>query len=319
MSGEGAAAAMNFSVVLPNHLLAGTVNSEPALVVLARAAEAAGFAGVCVTDHPCPTGRWLDRGGHTAPDPFTALGFIAGATSRVLLHTSILVMPYRNPFITARAGSSLDVFSGGRLILGVGVGYLKGEYKALGADFDRRNELTDEYLTALTAAWTEDEFAFEGTGYSARGNRILPRPIQQPHPPIWVGGNSRRAIRRAVRYGDAWCPFHLPAESPVAQTARTAAMGGSDALRSGIAYLRECVDELGRERPIRIALDSFTSAPDADTFDALAGLSELGVSWVTVHVSGSTVSQWCDGAQRFAEDIIAHFRREAGAVSGRET
>src|SRR6202012_313545 len=136
---------------------------------VSQAAERAGFYGGNVTDHPCPTGRRLDAGGPYSPDPFVMLSFVAAATKKLTLHTGILVLPYRNPFITARAVATLDVFSGGRVTLGVGAGYLKGEYKALGVDFERRNEIMDEYLQALKAAWTADEFTFQGTGYEALG------------------------------------------------------------------------------------------------------------------------------------------------------
>ena len=131
------------------------------------------------------------------------LSLVAAHTTTLRLQTGILVLPYRNPFTVARAVATLDVFSGGRVSLGVGAGYLKGEYKALGVDFERRNEIMDEYLKALKAAWTGDDFDFEGENYSARGNRIRPAPLQRPHPPLLIGGNARRAIRRAVELGDA--------------------------------------------------------------------------------------------------------------------
>jgi alkanesulfonate monooxygenase SsuD/methylene tetrahydromethanopterin reductase-like flavin-dependent oxidoreductase (luciferase family) len=148
-----------------------------AVVEVGATMERAGFSGCNVTDHPCPSGKWLDAGGHYAQDPFVMLSLVATATRTVRLQTGILVLPYRNPFITARAVATLDVFSGGRVTLGIGAGYLKGEYFALGVDFERRNEIVDEYIGALKAAWTQDEFSYKGTGYEARGSRILPRPL----------------------------------------------------------------------------------------------------------------------------------------------
>jgi probable F420-dependent oxidoreductase len=162
---------------------------------IATLLERLGFEGACATDHPCPTGRWLDAGGHYAQDPFVMLSFVAAATRKLRLHTGILVLPYRNPFITARAIATLDVFSGGRVTVGVGAGYLKGEYRALGVDFDRRNELMDEYIRAIKAAWTSDEFTFEGSGYQALGNRILPRPSQKPHRCVPVSSGQSRSAR----------------------------------------------------------------------------------------------------------------------------
>ena len=170
---------------------------------IARAVEEAGFYAGCVTDHPVPSARWLDNGGHYAQDPFVMLSMLGAVTTTLRLQTNILVLPYRNPFITARAVSSLDHFTNGRVILGLGAGYMKAEYKALGVDFDRRNDIMDEYLQAMKLAWTGEDFTFEGTGFTALGNRMLPRPAQAPNPPLLIGGNSKRALRRTVEFGDA--------------------------------------------------------------------------------------------------------------------
>ncbi|MDB5446468.1 MAG: class F420-dependent oxidoreductase, partial [Phenylobacterium sp.] len=221
---------MKVTAVLPfDQVTPGEFLTAEAVVEISQTVERAGFEGGAVTDHPVPTGRWLDAGGHHAQDPFVMLALVGAATKTLKLHTSIIVVPYRNPFIMARAVSTLDVCTGGRTVLGVGAGYLKGEYFAVGADFDNRNDLTDEYIAAMKAAWGSEEFSFEGTGYQARGARILPLPLQRPHPPIWVGGNSKRAIRRAVQHGDYWSPFHSGA-GPVAATARTTAIASEDDL-----------------------------------------------------------------------------------------
>jgi alkanesulfonate monooxygenase SsuD/methylene tetrahydromethanopterin reductase-like flavin-dependent oxidoreductase (luciferase family) len=118
--------------------------SAEAIAEISRAAERAGFNAGCDTDHPVPTGRWLDAGGHHAQDPFVILTFVAAATRTLRLQTGILVLPYRHPFITARAVATLDFVSNGRVTLGLGAGYLKGEYKALGVDFERRNDIMEE-------------------------------------------------------------------------------------------------------------------------------------------------------------------------------
>ncbi|HEY8385732.1 MAG TPA: TIGR03619 family F420-dependent LLM class oxidoreductase, partial [Porticoccaceae bacterium] len=186
---------MEINVTLPfdNIQRADQFMVPEAVVEIAQLLERLGFSGGNVTDHPCPTGRWLDAGGHHAQDPFVMLSFVAAATRTFKLQTGILVLPYRNPFITARAVASLDRFSGGRLTLGLGAGYLKGEYRALGVDFDRRNDLMDEYLRALKTALSEEEFSFQGSWYEAKGNRVQPGAVQRPHPPLLVGGNSPRA------------------------------------------------------------------------------------------------------------------------------
>jgi len=228
------------------------------------------------------------------------------------LQTAILVLPYRNPFLVARAIASLDVFSGGRTVVGVGAGYMKGEYRALGVDFDRRNELTDEYLAALKAAWGSEEFTFKGSGYEALGNRILPGPLQKPHPPLWIGGNSKRAIRRAVEFGDAWSPFHTSATVGTTTT-RTAAMADELDLAAGIAYLRAHAEKVERPAP-SVALDSMKSPTDTwnaqALLDQIGRLEDLGVSWVTVHIEGQTRNEWCDNAERFGAEIISRAASE---------
>jgi probable F420-dependent oxidoreductase len=278
-----------------------------AVTEIATLVERVGFDGGNVTDHPCPSGRWIDSGGHYAQDPFVMLSFVAAATRRLRLQTGILVLPYRNPFITARAVATLDVFSGGRVSLGLGAGYLKGEYFALGADFERRNDIMDEYILAMKAAWSGGEFSFKGTGYEARGARILPAPLQKPHPPLLIGGNSHRAIRRAVDMGDAWCPFFT--SGPVSTTSRTASMTGESDLVEGIRYLREHCEKVGREHPPEIILSSITSTGEKlhgqALVDKIGRLRELGVTGAAVSGEGKTRAQWCDYAARIAAEVLA--------------
>jgi len=278
-----------------------------AVVEVAQTAERVGFYGGNVTDHPCPTGRWLDAGGHYAQDPFVMLSFVAAATKKLTLHTGILVLPYRNPFITARSVATLDVFSGGRVTLGVGAGYLKGEYRALGVDFERRNDIMDEYMRALKAALSGEEFTFKGTGYEALGNRIQPGPIQKPHPPLLVGGNSKRAIRRAAELGDSWCPFFTPQQ--VSSTSRTAEMSDDEDLAEGIKYLHEHCEKIGREEPPTLVLSSISSLSDNDDaaamIDKIGALKELGAVGAAVHLVGRTRAEWCDNAERFGADVLA--------------
>jgi probable F420-dependent oxidoreductase len=280
------------------------------VVEIGLALERADFDGGNVTDHPCPTGRWLDAGGHHAQDPFVLLSFVAAATRRLRLQTGILVVPYRNPFITARAVATLDVFSGGRVSLGVGTGYLKGEYFALGADFERRNDVFDEYIRALKIAWSGEEFAFTGSGYEARGCRILPAPVQKPHPPLLIGGNSRRAIRRAVELGDAWYPFATA--GPVSKTSRTTAMSTEHDFVAGIRYLHEHCEKVGRERPPEIILAGVPGAGEGFHAEALletiGRFQELGVTGVAIHIDGGTRAEWCDNAARYGNEVIAKLR-----------
>jgi probable F420-dependent oxidoreductase len=300
---------MKINVTLPFDNIANPEEflHPQAVTQIGSVLERAGFNGGNVTDHPCPTGRWLDGGGHFAQDPFVILSLLAQATTKLRLQTGILVLPYRNPFITARAVATLDVFSRGRVTLGLGAGYLKGEYFALGVDFERRNEIVDEYIKAMKAAWTADEFSFKGTGYEARGSRILPRPVQKPHPPLLIGGNSHRAIRRAVELGDAWYPFFTA--GPLNATARTAAMSGENDVVEGMRYLREYCGTFGRERPPEVILSSLTSPgeklnPQA-LIDRISRYREMGITGAALHVDGKTRAEWCDNVERVGAEVLA--------------
>lgn len=278
-----------------------------AVVEIATLLERLGFSGGNVTDHPVPSSRWLDAGGHYAQDPFVMLALIAANTAKLHLQTGILVLPYRNPFIVARSVASLDAFSKGRVILGIGAGYLKAEYHALGADFDRRNEIMDEYILAMKAAWSGEDFTFEGTGYKALGNRMRPAPARKPHPPILVGGNSKRAIRRAAELGDAWYPFFTPA-GPLSTTARTASMGDDMDLEAGIKYLKEHCEKIGRAS-CDVVLGGLTHPGEKWTapamIDRIGRYKEIGIKGCAIHLEGHTRREYCDNAERFAADVLA--------------
>ncbi len=281
--------------------------SQAAVLECAHAAEDAGFTSGTVTDHPIPSYRWLDNGGHYAQDPFVMLSMVASVTTRLKLQTNIVVLPYRNPFIVARAVSSLDVFSGGRFIFGMGAGYLKPEYKALGVDFDTRNDLMDEYIKAMKLAWTGEDFAFEGTGYTAVGNRMLPVPVQKPHPPLLIGGNSKRALRRTAELGDAWHPFFVP--KMVTDTARTANIESDEDILAAIAYIHEHCDKIGRKvYPDVICSGTFSMQgkwSSQEAIDNFSHLRDLGMIGSGAGVITDSRSEWCDNVRRFGEEVIA--------------
>lgn len=273
----------------------------------AAAAEKAGFHAGAVTDHPIPSYRWLDNGGHYAQDPFVMLSLVAAVTTNLMVQSNIIVLPYRNPFITARAVSSLDRFSNGRVLLGMGAGYLKPEFKALGVDFDSRNDLMDEYLVAMKMAWTGEDFSFEGTGYTAVGNRMLPTPKQKPHPPLLIGGNSKRALRRTVEHGDAWHPFIVP--KMVTDTARTAAISGVEDLVEAMNYMAEHSAKIGRETPPHVICSSTVQIKQGfsaqEALDSYGSFHAIGVAGSGAGVQAETRSEWCDLIQQFGEEVIA--------------
>jgi probable F420-dependent oxidoreductase len=140
-------------------------------------------------------------------DPVVAFAFLAARTRTVRLGTGIIILPQRNPLVLAKELASLDVLSGGRLIFGVGIGYLKPEFDALGIPFDDKGPRTIDYLQAMRAIWSQPQPAYRGKRFSFGGVQALPRPVQQPHPPIVFGGMTPSAFRRAVRHGNGWYGF----------------------------------------------------------------------------------------------------------------
>jgi probable F420-dependent oxidoreductase len=298
---------MRFSVELPTQRVGAGDEfvSAAAIAAVARGAEEAGFSACFVTDHPFPGKVWLDAGGHHTLDPFVALSFAAAATSVLRVQTHILVLPYRNPFLIAKAAASLDVLSGGRLILGVAAGYLESEFAALGGDFGGRDEVADQSLAAMVRAWSGEPVTMDGVGFRARDNVMLPQPLQRPHPPLWIGGNSKRAIRRAVEHGDGWVPFPNPA--PLARFSRTAVLVSPADLAERIAYAREYAVATGRERPLEVcyAIGTGRAATTQQIIEAVGVWARLGVGWLTVAVPGRTRAEYCDGLRRFGAEVIA--------------
>ncbi len=280
---------------------------------LARALEDAGFDAGYMTEHPFPPDSWLRAGGHHALDPFVALAVAAAATQRLRLHTNVLVLPYRNPFLTAKAVATLDVVSGGRLILGVAAGYLEGEFHALGADFERRNPVSDDALLAMKRAWAGEGVERDGPGYRATGNRMLPAPLQQPHPPIWIGGNSRAAIRRAAEHGQGWSPF--PVSARFGRQTRTAPLESIDQLAARIRELRDHARGLGRGELLDVNFVPFglpmnpARLPDPDAFcEQVLRLSEIGVSWLSIGLPCPSRAGYREQAARFGEQVIARIQ-----------
>jgi probable F420-dependent oxidoreductase len=174
-----------------------------------RFAEDAGFDLAMMSDHVAPTPDVAEIYPPPFYDPFTTLAWLGAATERLLLGTTVAVLPYRHPLLVARMAATIDQFTGGRFILGAGIGWSEPEYTALGVPFARRGAITDEYLAAIVAAWTGDIVSAEGRFVAYRDVATGPRPARTPHAPIWVGGSSPAAIRRAARFGDAWHPINV--------------------------------------------------------------------------------------------------------------
>ncbi len=301
---------MQFSIGLPTMQvdLVDEFLTASAIAEMARCAEANGFAACFVTDHPAPDQRWLETGGHHALDPLVALSFAAAATTTLRVQTHIFVLAYRNPLLAAKGVLTLDVLSGGRLTLGVAAGYLRSEFNALGVDYDERNDLVDEAIDVLKRVLADDAVAFEGRHFRSRGTTMRPRPVQRPHPPIWVGGNSKRAIRRAVETAQGWCPFPNPAAaSPAVKTPKLETIGE---LTERITYAREYAAEIGRTEPFDICVSPMARTLSSDNgsypdySEGIAALEALGVTWVPVDIAAATRAEWISGVERFAAAVM---------------
>src|SRR5262245_24398475 len=219
---------MYFGLSLPHFR---QVASPEAIRRVAQRAEHLGYDGIWVSDHIVIPHSAAERLGSMFYEPLTVLGFAAACTSKVRLGTTVLILPYRNPVVTAKALATLDVLSGGRVTAGMAVGWTEDEFKALGVPFRERGALSDEYIKAFKALWTQDKPAFQGNYVRFEHIAFEPKPVQQPHIPIWIGGNSRRAIRRAVAHGDCWHPTR-----PLVQD-----------VKAGVAYAREVCRQRQRD------------------------------------------------------------------------
>ena len=178
----------------------------------AQFAEALGLHLLMTADHVALTPEVQER--YPAPyyEAFTNLAWLAGQTQKIKLGTSVIVVPYRDPIHLAHLTGNLDQLSGGRLVLGVGVGWSETEFEAFRLPFRKRGAMTDDYLAALMTLWSGGVASHEGEFVSFKEVEVAPRPAQDPHPPIWVGGSSTPALRRAVRFGQAWHPIHFQME-----------------------------------------------------------------------------------------------------------
>jgi probable F420-dependent oxidoreductase len=269
---------------------------------LAVAAEAAGWRGFAFTEHPVPGARWLSAGGHQALDPFVALGHVAAVTTELRLLTNLAVAPYRNPFLLAKAAATVDKLSNGRMVLGTGTGYLKGEFRALGVDFDERNRLFDEMLDVLALHWSGEPFSYAGSHFDAREVIGLPRPVQQPIP-IWIGGNSRLTQRRVAARAQGWLP--LLSYTDISATTRTPNIGSIEELATRIDALRAEAGSRAASLDIAAAYtDTAIERPSDDVTrhqDVFARLAAAGVTWAIVAAPKADARAFIDA---FAEHYI---------------
>ena len=224
---------VEYSFRLPNADYLGFPATAEAIVQTAVKAEELGFDALFVNDHVIVDDSPRSESWRNVYDPLMVLSYVAARTSRVMLGTSVLIMPYRNPIVTAKMLATLDRMSGGRAIAGVGSGWNEAEYNALGVPFRQRGSRTDEYLRIWQACWKPGPTSFHGRFFSFDDMHVNPKPLQQPHPPLWIGGSSQASLRRAAHFGQVWQPTPTPLVTLV----------------SNQSYLKDYCAEIEREEP----------------------------------------------------------------------
>jgi len=239
---------MKYGFTLPGR---GHLATPERLGIIARKGEEFGFDTLLTGDHILVPknissvypytegGEFPGSGSGESMEQITLLSYIAGQTSKIRLVTSVLIVPHRNPLIAAKSLATLDLLSEGRLVVGVGVGWMREEFQALGLPpFEERGAVTDEYIRAFKVLWTEDDPHFQGKYISFDDISFLPKPVQKPHPPIWVGGESRPALRRTAELADGWYPLGSNPTFP---------MGTPEQLKAGMERLAGYAERFGRD------------------------------------------------------------------------
>jgi probable F420-dependent oxidoreductase len=288
---------------------------------LAQRAESLGFDSAWVSDHIilprsvdsfypyASDGVATFRPDEDYYEPLAALNFLAGCTQTIRLGTHVLILPYRNPVLTAKMISTLDVLSEGRFILGAGVGWMEEEFKALGLDtFAQRGAVTDEYIQLFKELWTKDNPVFQGEHYQLSESGFQPKPVQKPHPPIWIGGHTNPAIRRAAKYGDGWMPIGL----------RPPAILEPEELAEKIARLRRLTVQAGRpEDAVSLCFSTgvtFDQSPGA-TRRMMSGRAEqiaadlrqyqdLGIRNFIIGFPGDSVAAVDEAMEQFSKQVM---------------
>jgi probable F420-dependent oxidoreductase len=296
-----------------------SVLAPPFVADFARLAEKHRYAGIAFTDHPAPTLRWTAAGGEGSSDALVSLAYCAAVTSSIELLTFVLALPYHNPFRLAQQVATLDALSGGRLTLGLGTGYLRGEMRALGANPDSRLESFDAVLETMLTAWSADSVS--GTfaapepgpfsGWSAREVHVQPRPVQQPHPPLWFHGNSAFGRERAARYGGGW--LGILTTPQLAKTIRTAHLPDLAAAAAAVADLRHRLEKAGRD-PGSVAVSLSGLWPmldirrgwDADAYlEAMSSAAAVGAGTLFTTICGDDPTVANETLAAFGEQVIA--------------
>ena len=311
---------MNFGFYLPSH---GPTARRGPLIEIAQAGERLGYYSMVVGDHimaprvmkssyPYSLGSevpWDEGGEHL--EQLTELTFLAAVTERIRLVPSVMIVPYRNPLLAAKILATMDVLSEGRLIVGVGVGWMEEEFEALDTPpFAERGAVTAEYLEAFKELWTSDNPTYDGKYVKLSNIEFSPKPVQKPHPPIWVGGQSRLAIRRAVEHGNAWHPVGATPATPLEP----------EKLAADIEYMRRHAERIGRDpSEVGVAMKAplydterasegdrrrFSGEPEQIAAD-IQTYGDLGVDNLIFDVRGSDLGRILERMAWLSEEVMS--------------
>ena len=299
----------------------GPLATPDNLITLARRGEEMGFDIIGFSDHIViprsiepvyPYGESGEYYGGPSRDyleQLATLSFIAGQTSTSRLLTSAIVLPHRSPVLTAKMLASIDVLSKGRLIVGCGIGWMREEFEATGAPpFDERGAVSDEYIHAFKELWTSDNPEFDGKYCRFSNIDFLPKPVQKPHPPMWIGGESPPALRRAARSGDAWFPTgnnpRFPLGTPeqlskrIGRLQRYAEHAGRDPSKIDVAYNVGWYSEPDAQTLSNGERLMFTGAPEQIAED-IESFRRVGVRHLMLGIEGDTVDETLERLERF--------------------
>lgn len=305
----------------------GPLANAGTIKTIAETAEALGYGVISVSDHLVvpktidakypysESGEfaWTADGSTDCMEQFTLLGWLAAVTTKIRLLTSVVVIPHRNPVFMAKSIATTDQLSGGRVIMGCGAGWMREEFEALGLpDFDARGRVTNEYIEAMKVLWTEARATYRGEFVNFEEVAADPKPVQDPHPPVWIGGESAAALRRTVALGDAWYPFGSnpkfrmdTIESYVIRRDRLFALADEAGRNpSSIQLTFNCAFHNESEQSHRDGGRlSFTGTAEQRAEDIRA-LGAAGVTMMMVNVTSNELAQMLDRMQDFAENVI---------------
>jgi probable F420-dependent oxidoreductase len=280
------------------------------MVRVAQACDDAGFFYVAVCHHIAIPRSHVDAMSTQWFDPVPTLAYLAAKTERARVMTNVYVAPYRHPLDTAKAFATLDALSGGRVILGVGTGHVEAEFEMLGLRFEDRGKLTNEAIDGIVAAWLDEFPVLPGPHWTAKDLGQRPRPVQQPRPPIWVGGYGKPALRRVAERGDGWVPQGTPRQQLPADLAYI--LEHRDRVRPGahleFGYITEYV-HLG-DPDWNVPKGTLTGSPDR-IVESFNELGEMGVSHLQLRFATRSAHELCDQIAAFGRDVLPHLTRKA--------